>query len=327
MKLGKLGEFGLIDRLKKGAPKRTKGVLTGIGDDAAVLKGFGTKKILLTCDMSVEDVHFSLKTATPFEVGAKAVTTAISDIAAMGGVPRFCVVSLGCRDLPVRFFDSVYKGVKLACKKYGAVLVGGDTVKSSKVVLDVTVLGEAGPYGTALRSGAKVGDGIFVTGALGGSAAGLFLLQNRKIKIDGRSARELKKRHLVPQARVKESLALMKTKAVHAMMDISDGLASEVHHICQESKVGALLLEGVVPVFQPAVTLAKKARKSALDWAVNGGEEYELVFTASFGKVPKKIGQVPVSCIGRIIPARQGIRLMTSGLKNLPLKPKGYRHF
>jgi len=242
--LRQAGEFGWIGMAKK--------YCRGIGDDTAVLKG--TKKdILLTTDMLLEDRHFRLREATPYEIGWKAMVVNLSDIAAMGGTPVAAVVALGApASTNIKFLNEVYRGLRAAASRFGASIVGGDTNASKKLTLAVTLLGEAEKGKAVLRSGAKPGDWVFVSGTLGGSYAS--------------------KKHLRFVPRLREARWLVKNFRVNAMMDLSDGLASDLGHICEESHVGAILNERAVPVSSKARTVKQ---------ALSEGEDFELLFTLS----------------------------------------------
>ncbi len=241
--LKQAGEFGWISMAKK--------YCVGIGDDAAVLPA-GKKDLLLTTDMLLEGKHFFLREARGFEIGWKAMAVNLSDIAAMGGVPRAAVVSLGApASTPVAFLKKVYRGMKDAAGRFGAEIVGGDTNASERLTIAVTLLGEVEKGKAVLRSGAKTGDWIFVTGSLGGSYGS--------------------KKHLCFTPRLREACWLAKNFRLHAMMDISDGLASDIHRIAEQSHVGVVLNESAVPVSRNA-----RSVKPLTD-----GEDFELLFTLS----------------------------------------------
>lgn len=238
------GEFGWIVMAKK--------YCKGIGDDTAVLRG--TKKdLLLTTDMLVEGRHFRRSQATPYEIGWKAMAVNLSDIAAMGGKPIAAVVALGApASTTVKFLNELYRGLHAAAKRFGADIVGGDTNASKQLTLAVTLLGEVEKGKAVLRSGARLGDWIFVTGSLGGSYAS--------------------KKHLRFIPRLREAQWLFKNCLVNAMMDLSDGLASDLGHICEASGVGAILNEKAIPVSSKAHTVTQ---------ALSEGEDFELLFTLS----------------------------------------------
>ena len=237
------GELGLITALKK--------FCTGIGDDTAVLPA-GKKDLLFTTDMLLEGRHFLLKKTRPYDIGWKAMAVNLSDIAAMGGRPRWAVVSLGApASLSVKILTEIYRGMKAAASRFGTDIVGGDTNQSERLTIAVALVGEVEKGKALRRSGSKPGDWIFVSGRLGGSYAS--------------------KKHLCFVPRLHEAAWLAKNFRVHAMMDLSDGLASDIRHICEESRVGAILNERALPC----------SRGSSVRSALADGEDFELLFTVS----------------------------------------------
>jgi thiamine-monophosphate kinase len=250
MKISKLGEFGLIEVLKKYAPV-SKMVIKGIGDDAAVLPYSKAEYLLLTTDMLAEDTHFTRRMSSQ-AIGHKALACSISDIAAMGGYPTFAVVSLGVpKDLPVRFIKDIYKGIQRTAKAFNISIVGGDTIKSEKIIINVALLGLVQKKNLITRDGARAGDIIFVTGPLGGSFKS--------------------GRHLNFTPRLAQARFLVEKFTPSAMMDISDGLAGDLNHILKASRVGASLDHACIP----------RHKKVTLLQALNDGEDFELLFTLS----------------------------------------------
>ena len=248
MNVSDLGEFGLIDRIRKYAPINA-GVIKGIGDDTAVLRHTKDKYLLFTTDMLVEGTHFTCRMGGT-AIGHKALACSISDIAAMGGAPTHAVVSLGVAPkIPVRFVEDIYKGMAVLAKRFGVSIVGGDTVRSDKAMINVALLGEVAKKHLVTRSGAKSGDWIFVTGTLGRSLA--------------------TGKHLNFTPRLKEAWFLVKNFKPSAMIDISDGLAGDLNHILKASKVGARLWDNAVPLTKGAT----------LTQALTDGEDFELLFT------------------------------------------------
>ncbi len=247
MKISQLGEFGLIDALKKYAPV-SKAVIKGIGDDAAVLPYSKKEYLLLTTDMLFEDTHFTRR-MPPGAIGHKALACSISDIAAMGGWPTFAVVSIGIpKNLSVRFIKDVYKGIGRTARDFNVSIVGGDTIKTDKIVINIALLGLVEKKYLTTREGAKAGDWIFVTGPLGGSF---------------KSGRHLNFSPRCPQARF-----LVENFKPNAMMDISDGLCGDLNHILKASKVGARLDYASIP----------RQRRVSLPQALNDGEDFELLY-------------------------------------------------
>lgn len=311
MKISDLGEFGLIDRLNQKIRTGTD-VVVGIGDDTAVLsshkKGLYT---LFTCDMFVEDVHFTRGEVTPYDLGWKAMGANISDIAAMGGIPRHAVVSIGLTGAEdIKFADELYRGMRTVARKFGVDIVGGDTVSSPKaVVVSIALTGEAEKGRCVLRSGARKGEAILATGRLGGS---------------------LLRKHFSFIPRVREARYLTSCVRVSAMMDITDGLVADLEKICAASGVGALLFAENIPVSSDAVRM--KGTKTPLERALSDGEDFELLFTMPKGDVPalmrnfRKRFKIPLSLIGSTTPEK-GVRVM--GADGAVFEPgeKGYDHF
>jgi len=300
MKLKALGEFNFINRISK-TIKLSGRVIKGIGDDAAVLKYTKDKYLLFTTDMLVEDRHF-YKSDKAELVGGKAISCNISDIAAMGGVPRFAVISAGLPgSLDLKYADGLYKGIKKAADRFGIDLVGGDTVGSKKIVINVALTGEVEKKNLTLRSGAREGDAIFITGNIGGS---------------------LKLKHLNFTPRLKEARFLVKNFKINSMIDVSDGLLADLGHILKESNKGAILYEKKVPVSKNALNFNS---------AVRDGEDFELVFTLSESSAVrlKKFWpfKTKISEIGRICSSRKGFFLVRKNGKSEKIKPTGFTHF
>lgn len=311
------GEFALIRRISRKI--KDASVLTQIGDDTAVVK-IGGKLLLLTIDSLVEDDHFSLHWSTPYQIGVKAMEINVSDIAANGGVPRYALISLCLRkDMEVEFVDELYKGIYSVAKRYGFEIVGGNLTHGKQIVIDVAMIGETKK--PVLRSGAKIGDLICVTGDLGKSRAGLELFRHF-----GPDAKRfgVAKAHLEPRCRLKESQVI--SKFASAMIDVSDGLAPEVGHICEMSKVGAVVYKEKIPISKQTLAAAGLVKKDAFDFALHGGEDYELVFTLSEKNLKMlKRRFKNFSVAGKILAKGDGVYLLDKG-KQKPLG-KGYDHF
>lgn len=313
MKISRLGEFGLIKRIQQ--KSKDKDILVGIGDDAAVVR-IGKKLAVLTIDTLVEGDHFNLGYFTPEQVGMKAVEINISDIVSMGGKPKYALVSLGLRkQMDVKFVDGLYKGMRKAASKYGVEIIGGNLTHTKQVVIDISLLGFVDGKDLCLRSHARPGDLIFVTGDLGASTAGLNLFLK---KIKGHNY--VKKRHLEPKANPRKVERFL--RYINAMQDISDGLASEIRHICEQSKTGAVIYVDNIPIKKETIRAAKAAGKKALDYALFGGEDFELVFTVSGQNIKKVKRGFLVGEITR----KKGVRIFSKG-KETMLKGKGYDHF
>ncbi|MDD5421867.1 MAG: thiamine-phosphate kinase [Candidatus Omnitrophota bacterium] len=303
MKIKDAGEIGLIRRLAR-KTRPGSGVVKGIGDDTAVIKWTKDKYLLFTCDMLVEDVHFRRKAATPFEIGWKALGRNISDIAAMGGLPKYAVVSIGLDpELPLSFADGVYKGMASLARKFNVSIVGGDTTRSKKLVIDVSLIGEVEKKNLVLRSGAKAGDLILVTGSIGGS---------------------IKRKHLSFTPRVEEARRLVRDFKVNSMIDISDGLIIDLWRILGSSRVGGRIYESAVP-------LSREER--SFDKAIYEGEDFELLFTMSVKEARRffktALDRMPtsVALIGEVIDKKHGYKLIREEGEVEELKPKGYLHF
>jgi thiamine-monophosphate kinase len=269
--VGSIGEFGLIARLKRVVPSAPS-VIEGIGDDCAVVRA-GDRILLATCDLSLENVHWRRDDASPESIGYKAAASALSDIAAMGGSPLFCLVSLACPgDTEVAFIDGLYDGLLDAAAQCGAAVVGGDTTRSAEgVILDVMAIGEpAGRYVT--RKGAAAGDRLAVTGRLGLAAAGLHALEG------GVAAPDLVHAHYHPAPRFPEGLWLSACPEVHAMIDISDGLLQDAGHLAEAAGLGVDIDRNRLPVDPRLAAYCAKQGVSPYDFILSGGEDYELAF-------------------------------------------------
>ncbi|MDP8266294.1 MAG: thiamine-phosphate kinase [Candidatus Aceula meridiana] len=291
-----LREFGLIDVIKKSVPVG-KEVIKGIGDDTAVLPLNRKKHFLLTTDMLIENVHFTKKDNYKL-IGQKALAVNISDIAAMGGVPKFAVVSLGVsKNTCLHAIKDIYRGINGLAKKFGVSVVGGDTVSSEKLVINITLTGEVEKKNLVLRCGAKAKDKIFVTGSLG-----------RSLKTG---------KHLKFTPRTKEAQILVKSFKPTAMIDVSDGLVADLNHILEQSKLGAILDEASIPR-NPRVTLAQ---------ALYDGEDFELIFTVSPQKAKKLFRQKKLKCfcVGEVT-TQKGVWFKCEAGKIKRTKVKGYQH-
>jgi thiamine-monophosphate kinase len=330
MDLKQVGEFGLIDLIKEDTIVDPGSVVVGIGDDAAVLLASPRQLQLVTTDMMVEDIHFSLKTTTPWQLGYKSLAVNISDIAAMGGVPRHAVISLAIpKQLSVDFIVNLYQGMKEICREYGVNIVGGDTVGSrSGLVINAAVLGEVEPSHLLKRSGAKTGDLVIVSGTLGNSGAGLELLSRGNWE-NFDFAWPLVTAHLTPRPQVKIGRMIALAGATSAD-DISDGLASEVNEIASASQVGMRIYADKIPLSPELKQAAAKLGMSAVDFALYGGEDYQLLFTmhpAQFSPALAAEAGVSLSVIGEVTPREGGAILVGAGGRASPLAARGYNHF
>jgi thiamine-monophosphate kinase len=296
LSLSALGERGLIRRIRAGAARAgSTGVEVGIGDDTAVLAVPPGHKLLATTDLLIEDVHFRRVSATPADIGWKAMAVNLSDIAGKGGIPRWALVALAVpADTDVEAVDTFYAGMAEAAAPHGVTVVGGDTSASpTGWWINVTLLG-IHPGEPHLRSHARAGDAVAVTGSLGGSAAGLHALERGLGRMSAAGTApawldEVTRAHLRPQARVPEGRWLGQAAGVHAMMDCSDGLATDLGHICRESAVGARVRLDRVPIAAETRSAARELGADASRWAVSGGEDYELLLTCDPAVVPRLI--------------------------------------
>ncbi|TET66744.1 MAG: thiamine-phosphate kinase [Dehalococcoidia bacterium] len=334
MKVSELGEFGLIDLLakmvsssqsKQSAPYQQ--LILGIGDDAAAWHGeAGTQ--LVTTDSLFQDIHFTLKTTPWYELGWKALAVNVSDIAAMGGVPRYALVSLALpEDTEVDDVTALYKGMIELAQPFEVAIIGGDTSRAPLVSITITVLGSMKNLDGHIltRSAARPGDKIAVTGSLGTAAAGLAMLTNQ-LQFDPEATEELKNAFLRPWPRVTEGQLLV-TQGVKTAIDISDGLISDLNHICKSSQVGARVEVDRVPI-SPAVKANFGAR--ALELALSGGEDYELLFTASAEVIDrvKEAASCPVTVVGEIIADKIGeVTLVDTNGNPFQLRKTGWEHF
>ena len=311
MKIKDIGEFGLIDKITK-KPKN-KDVVIGIGDDAAVVKTSGLT--VLTIDCLVEGDHFRKDWFTPKQIGMKAIEINVSDIASMGATPKYALVSLGLpNDLDVEFVEKLYDGMWKVCDKYNIEIVGGNMTHCGQIFISITLTGEVNKHDLSLRSNAKAGDFIFVSGSLGNGRAGLRLFQE---KLDGFD--EVRKNYLEPKAQLGFSKKI--TKFVNAMEDISDGLASEIKHICDESKCGAIIYKDKIPIKDEVRNIAKKLGEDEYNYALFGGEDFELVYTVPKNNLEKVKGYL----LGEITKNKE-IKLNFKG-KEQKINKKGYDHF
>ena len=332
--LAELGEFGLIDRLTRDVKHYHPETLKGIGDDAAVIDT-GAKVLLLSTDLLVEGIHFNL-TYMPFKhLGYKAAVVNISDIAAMNGIPRQMTVSLAVSSrFSAEALDELYAGIIMACDKYKVDLVGGDTSSNVKgMMISVSIIGEAKKEEVTYRSGARPGDLLCVTGDLGSAYLGLLILEREKsvFQIDPEMQPELTGfeyqigRQLRPEARtdIRNLLVGIGIKPT-AMIDISDGLASETLHICKQSGVGCKLFEGKIPIDPYTRELAKEFKIIPSVAALSGGEDYELLFTVNQGDYEKIKDIAGITIIGHMTAASEGKYLITPDGISVPLTAQGW---
>ena len=332
-----LGEFGLIRHLTKDMTTNQPSTKKGIGDDAAVLN-FGTKRTLITTDLLLEGVHFNLEYVPLKHLGYKAAVVNFSDIYAMNATPTQITVSLGIsKRFSVEDLEELYSGIRLACERYNVDLVGGDTSASmTGLTISITCLGTAAAKDIVYRNGAKPNDLICVTGNLGTAYMGLQLLERERIVMQANEnatpafeGREyLLERQLKPEAR-HDIIAKLREAGIKptAMMDISDGLSSELMHICTQSNVGCCVFEDKLPIDYQAAALAEEMNLNIVTCALNGGEDYELLFTCSLDDYEKLIPIEDVYLIGHITKPEHGINLIGRNGEEISLKAQGWNAF
>ena len=315
-----IGEFGLIKRLTSDMKLKNTSTRLGVGDDAAVL-AFGGKRTLVTTDMLLEGIHFNLEYVPLKHLGYKAAVVNISDICAMNATPTQMLVSLGIsKRFSVENIEELYSGIRLACEHYGVDIVGGDTCSSlTGLTISITCLGEAKDSDIVYRNGAKENDLICVTGNLGSAYLGLQLLERERevLRANPEGTPEfegkeyLLQRQLKPEARL-DIIEQLRKAGIHptAMMDISDGLSSELMHICKNSGVGCAIYEDKIPIDYQAAVLAEEMNLNIVTCALNGGEDYELLFTCSLSDYEKLIPIEDVYLIGHITKPELGMNLI-----------------
>lgn len=330
MKVSEAGEFGLIEIItgiidKTNDVKNTHQLLVGIGDDAAVWQSDSSVQ-LATTDSLIQDTHFDLSITTWEKAGWKALATNLSDIAAMGGTPQYALVSLALPgDIEVDSISSLYQGIIQIANKYEVAIAGGNVASSDKVMINITVLGSLKNSDALTRSAAKAGEQIAITGYTGLSAAGLRMLK-QNIKLDAKTSKLFKDAHLKPVPKIKEGQILLH-QGVRSAIDISDGLLADLAHICKASQVSAGISQSLVPI-HPSLQSYFEADCQQL--ALTGGEDYELLFTAS-NQVIEKVKRsmsCPVTIIGEIIGGSQGqVTLTDATNESLRLQQAGWDHF
>ncbi len=329
-----LGEFGLIDHLTKNFEIKNKSTIKGIGDDAAVLN-FDGKRTLISTDLLLEGIHFDLSYTPLKHLGYKAIQVNLSDIYAMNGTATQVTVSIGLSSkFPLEAVEELYQGISIACEKYGIDLAGGDTTSSKQgLIISVTSIGYADEKDICYRNGAGEGDLLCVSGDLGGAYIGLQLLEREKniflenpnIQPDLEGKDYIVERQLKPEARkdIVEALKLMKIKPT-SMIDISDGLASEILHICKQSDKGCNLYEEKIPIDPMTYDTARDFGIDPTVCALNGGEDYELLFTIKQSDFEKIRNNPDISIIGHITEASAGCNLISKSEKVYPITAQGW---
>jgi thiamine-monophosphate kinase len=347
-----MNEFDFINKLRRrvadnsaSSIPRTASLVRGIGDDAAVFKAMAGNDVVVSTDLLIEDVDFRRDTTQPNLLGHKALAVSLSDVAAMGARPLWALLSIGVPDAVwnSEFLDSFYSGFFDLAKRYGVTLIGGDVSRTpDKIVIDSILIGETAKAGAVFRSGAAPGDQLFVTGFLGDAAAGLRLIE-RGARLPSRtdqSAQEnsaaehhrleyLLLRQLQPEPRVGWGLLLGKQRLASAMIDISDGLSSDLNHLCAESKVGALIDAAGIPIDPLVTELSGRRALDPLMLALHGGEDFELLFAVNpqnVARLPKKVDGVSICQIGEITSEPGKVRVKEKD-RIWDLEPGGFDHF
>ena len=327
------GEFDLIKRIRDKAARTSDNLIKGIGDDCAIITGRDGFDTLISCDLLVEDKHFCLSYTSPRSLGHKTLAVSLSDIAAMGGTPRFCTLSLAIPPhITDQLLEEFFDGLLALADRYGVVLIGGDTSASpDKFVIDLNIIGECVSGQAIRRDGANPGELIYVTGVLGASASGLKLLQRGYSPVR-ESPNQIEalmnlaiKSHLEPTPRLEIGQTLSALQIVTSMIDVSDGLSSDLNHICEESQVGAILYASAIPMSPSMATTKEDGLQTALD----GGEDYELLFTvnpASRDQIDSLDSDIPITCIGEITSTGKMFLQNLEG-HTQPLTSAGFDHF
>lgn len=337
--ISSLGEFGLIDRLTRDFKLTNPSSLKGVGDDAAVMF-YGEKDVLVTTDLLLEGIHFDMRYVPLKHLGYKAAVVNFSDIYAMNGTPRQITVSLGISSrFTTEHIEQLYSGLRLACEQYGVDLVGGDTSASvTGLIISITCLGDVEKGEAVMRDGAKPTDIICVSGDLGAAFMGLQLLEreNRLAADSGKpdftpdfAGKEyILERQLKPEAR-RDIISILREKGIRptAMMDISDGLSSELLHICKASDVGCRVYEDKIPIDYQTALMADELHMSPITAAMNGGEDYELLFTVPLTDHRKVEFINGVREIGYITKPELGACLVTPGGSEIPIRAQGWNAF
>lgn len=332
--ISSLGEFGLIDHLTRNIELQNASSIVGVGDDAAVIDHFG-KQTVITTDLLIEGVHFDLMYTPLKHLGYKSVIVNLSDVYAMNATPTQITMSIGISNrFSMEAIDEFYEGVYAACEKYGVDLVGGDTASSQKgFIVSVTAIGEVAPDKFVKRSGAQKGDLLCVSGDLGGAYIGLLFLEREKkifienpaIQPDLEGESYVVGRLLKPEAR-KDIIEFFDEQSITptAMMDISDGLSSDILHICKQSEVGCVLYEDKIPVAEETKNAAFKFEIDPTACALSGGEDYELLFTIRQADYDKIVLSEQISVIGYMTDAADGAKIITKGNHTYPITAQGW---
>jgi len=335
-------EFDFIASLRQrltASTLKNESLIAGVGDDAAVFRSSAGKETVITTDLLVEDIDFRRTTTPPFLLGHKALAVSLSDIAAMGARPLWSLISIGVPEdvWQTDFVDQVYDGLLELANHYGVQLIGGDTSRTNEsIVIDSVVAGECATASAVMRSGASPGDQIFVTGSLGAAAAGLRLIERGAHLAEQNLADEDSQkldhvliRQLRPEPRVGWGIVLGEERLATAMIDLSDGLSSDLNRLCEAGGVGALIDSSLLPIDNRVVELCGRRALDPLQLALHGGEDFELLFTvkaANVSRLPRRVDGVEIKRIGQITNIDVGVKI-SEGPRIWDLKPGGWKHF
>ncbi|MDY6971136.1 MAG: thiamine-phosphate kinase [Thermodesulfobacteriota bacterium] len=333
LKMEDIGEFGFIRSIRNGCHFCHKKLIKGIGDDCAVIGPYEDKVLLITTDMLIEDIHFVLGKVPPEQIGGKAVAVNMSDIAAMGGRALHLFVSLAVpRGTNAATIHAIYRGIKEACRSYGVNILGGDTSASpDKLMINMTVIGDAPQEEVLYRSGAALDDGVYVTGTLGDSAAGLKLI-NKDVSAPKHIASPLIEAHTRPVPFLKAGRMIARSRLASAMIDLSDGLVADLWHVCEAGDLGASLIHEALPISDELKALAEENSFDPYNLAVSGGEDYRLLITVPrknadlFQRMFEKAVPCPIYCVGKIIEEKRIEIVRPDGTKE-QLEAAGFDHF
>ena len=328
-----INEQTFVKKLKERFGNQHSSIIKGIGDDAAVVRNGNNSCLIYTCDSQVEDIHFLKDKINSTQVGKRAISVAVSDIAAMGAVPKYCLVSLIFpKKTAMKYIDGINKGIAEQTRTYGISVIGGNISNGDKLIIDVFVVGQSKPNEIMLRSGAKIEDCVLITGTLGDAKGGLEILLNKKIAIEKLHKNYLIKKLFNPQALVKEGRIIGESRLATSMIDISDGISTDLSHILDASSVGVKLYEEKLPISSAVKRLCELLNKDCLDFVLNGGEEYGLCFTASkknaviLKEIIEKETKTKVTIIGEIIKKEKGRSIVLKSGKEMNFEPKGWDH-
>lgn len=332
-------EFDFINSLRSRVASSGQTVVTGIGDDAAVFRTGLGKETVVTTDLLVEDIDFRRTTTPPYLLGHKALAVSLSDLAAMGSRPLWALVTIGVPEdvWQTDFVDRLYDGWLDLANRYGVQLIGGDTSRAHEhVVIDSIAIGECAAGMAVMRAGASPGDQIFVTGSLGAAAAGLRLIERgahlaeqNLADDDSQKLDHVLLRQLRPEPRVGWGIVLGEERLATAMIDLSDGLSSDLNHLCAASNVGALIDSSLLPIDNRVTELCGRRALDPLQLALHGGEDFELLFTVkpeNVTKLPRRVDGVEIKRIGEITAISEGVRI-SEGSRVWELRPGGWKHF